>query len=112
MQTDVAWAAGFFDGEGYVGLVKGNGSYRRLQASVAQVDKRPLDKFLSAVGVGEVRGPYGPYSTTRQPYWQYMVHGSGVRVLYELLAPFLSLKQDRFKAAIEADDVKEKLACM
>jgi hypothetical protein len=58
---EAAWAAGFFDGEGTTGVNRqsrdypiGRCVYLRLIMVVTQKDRRPLDRFARAVGVGEV----------------------------------------------------------
>lgn len=56
--SEVAWAAGFFDGEGSLRVHNGGNSRRPfLSISVSQVDRRPLDRFAAIVG-GKVYGPY------------------------------------------------------
>lgn len=49
--TELAWAAGFFDGEGYVGVRRDKRPGRRLtlQIGIEQVDPRPLVRFKAAV---------------------------------------------------------------
>lgn len=49
-ELELAWAAGFFDGEGC--------SKHYMTLSVGQKDRRPLDRFAAAVGYGNVTGPY------------------------------------------------------
>lgn len=70
-REELAWAAGFFDGEG-------NTRSRRVAdrggqppiLSVSQVDEFSLLRFKNAVlGLGTIRGPYGPYSANRKPYY-------------------------------------------
>lgn len=50
-ETELAWAAGFFDGEGTFGVNRQNASprYRYLTVAVPQKDVRPLQRFLAAV---------------------------------------------------------------
>lgn len=45
----LAWAAGFFDGEG---------SISRKQIQVWQCDREVLDRMCAVVGAGKVLGPY------------------------------------------------------
>ncbi|MDA8333321.1 MAG: hypothetical protein M0027_19325 [Candidatus Dormibacteraeota bacterium] len=54
-QTEIAWAAGFWDGEGCTSLERNSrGAYPRM--TVAQVDFRSIWRFQAAVGnVGHVR---------------------------------------------------------
>src|SRR5437773_1281790 len=51
-ETERAWAAGFFDGEGYVGVHRDKRPGRTpvLNIGIEQVDARPLQRFASAVG--------------------------------------------------------------
>lgn len=59
-ETELAWAAGFYEGEGSIGSysqsIKSKRS--RLVLTVDQVYREPLDRFHSAVVHGTVRGPY------------------------------------------------------
>jgi hypothetical protein len=86
-----AWAAGFFDGEGNVGINKrrdeGSGRYcfsPRLH--VGQLRIEPLRRFNHVVGIGAIHGPYAGgmfnWTVTGRP----RVH----RVLV-MLWPYLSL---------------------
>lgn len=53
-REELAWAAGFFDGEGTTGFYR-NGGYRRFVMSVPQNDPRPLERFHAAVeGLGYI----------------------------------------------------------
>lgn len=75
--VDVAWAAGFLDGEGTYayGQYSSRGRlYRKLKISCAQVPREPLDKLQALFG-GKVYGPYGPYKGNRQPYYQWHMEG-------------------------------------
>lgn len=56
MSTELAWAAGFFDGEGSVSIRvdKRPGRKPALQLSIEQNDPRPLHRFALAVGHGRV----------------------------------------------------------
>jgi hypothetical protein len=60
---ELAWAAGFFDGEGHVGA---STKRRDIYLAISQVDRRVLDRFRSAVGVGAVHGPYEHRSMKRR----------------------------------------------
>lgn len=66
-ETEVSWAAGFFDGEGTVWsrIVP----YRAVRLAVGQsATPELLERFRLAVGgVGNVRGPYQPKSPNHRP---------------------------------------------
>jgi hypothetical protein len=58
---EVAWAAGFFDGEGTTGTYRDGSTTTkrcRIQISASQNDREVLDRFAMIVGVGKVGGPY------------------------------------------------------
>lgn len=59
---ELAWAAGFFDGEGTTCCTHGtrqNGyKYLNLHFEVRQIDRQVLDRFRQAIGIGSVTGPY------------------------------------------------------
>jgi hypothetical protein len=74
MVTEVAeleWAAGFFDGEGYIGITT-HGLHRvdkQLRVMVSQsYDPVTLYRFQKAVGCGIVNGPY---LNRGSPMWQF-----------------------------------------
>ena len=58
--TELAWVAGFFDGEGYIGAAGSRGK-RTIEMSIAQASTGELPLTLTRValvlGVGNLRGP-------------------------------------------------------
>lgn len=64
----LAWAAGFFDGEGH--SRKGD---RSLAVTISQADSPDLlERFRRAVGVGTIRGPYTHRARPKQrPFYVY-----------------------------------------
>ena len=101
-KIDLAWAAGFFDGEGNVS-VKRHNNYTRANASIAQVDRRVLDKFVGIVGFGKVYGPYQPRTPNSHEY--YALHFTRfweIQQLGVLLWDNLGLiKKDQFRTALK-----------
>jgi hypothetical protein len=94
METELAWAAGFFDGEGSSYTIK----QKYVQLSVSQQDRRPLDRFAKAVGTGNVRGPY---TGKARPKPLYFWTSAGTRATFVMtqLWPFLSdPKKEQFLA--------------
>lgn len=95
------WAAGFFEGEGNARIHKGvKPAYNRLFITIAQVKREPLDAFREIMGAGTVLGPYGPYSGTRQPHYQYNVSGRPSIQVAERLIPFLLGKREQVETAL------------
>ena len=94
--TELAWAAGFWDGEGNFNatLPKGNKAYI-LQAKVTQIHRDTLERFQAAVGLGKI---YGPYSTKSgvHPQFTLSIRGpAAVRALAETLWPYLCPHKQR-----------------
>lgn len=50
--SEVAWAAGLFEGEGSFGVTAGRGDQCALVASMAMVDEDVMCRFHEVVGVG------------------------------------------------------------
>lgn len=75
---ELAWAAGFVDGEGHFGFSDRTGDNRRgstLLFSVAQVDRAPLERLQSALGgVGNITGPRSPRGPNQRPYYVFRTY--------------------------------------
>ena len=77
---ELAWAAGFFDGEGSITAkrVKRASVYRYFRATVVQTDRRVLDRFVVATGTHRpVTGPHHPPSRNERTSPQYIVDALG-----------------------------------
>jgi hypothetical protein len=88
---ELAWAAGFVDGEGWMGF---SGHSPRL--SVTQVDRRVLDRLQAALlGLGRVAGPYDKATEERpniQPQWIYRAQSwhevqAAIALMWKYLSP-------------------------
>lgn len=87
------WAAGFFDGEGWIGAGVTKRSDRWIALTIRQNNREVLDRFQQEVGVGKVYGPsarsYNRLSS--QPYFEYRVQKiADVREVVAILWPHLS----------------------
>lgn len=101
VSTELAWAAGFFDGEGTTFLRKERrhkggttGKMYPLTSpvlSVAQVELEPLDRFARAVDGRRPGGPYKPRNDRSRPYHRWDACGRpSVHRILSLLWPYLS----------------------
>jgi hypothetical protein len=100
----IEWCAGFFEGEGCARVrehFKNDKKYSYYVLQIAQVHREPLDAFREAMGLGVVRGPYGPYSTTKQAYYLFDAATDDALVISEKMLPFLYSKGDQVRAAIQ-----------
>lgn len=107
MNIELAWSAGFYDGEGCTGtvIVNKKAGYNNpcFVMAVKQVRIEPLIRFQKAVG----RRIYGPYHRKRNdgyksnPIHQWKANGSFAVEVYKKLKPYLSKpKVDQAETAL------------
>lgn len=85
-REEVAWAAGFYEGEGTIYL-----SRTSPRMYVTQVNVEPLSRFREVLGVGTVRGPYQQKNPGSQPIYKYTVNGlEKVQAIIAMIWPWLS----------------------
>jgi hypothetical protein len=103
-EHELAWAAGFFDGDGWAALVRQTG--RRTRRPQARINQSSLAgvpdvllRFRDAVGVGRVGGP--KIAELREPlYWWTASSRGDVTRTGELIGPWLSTqKRGQFATA-------------
>ena len=108
-QLDLAWAAGFFDGEGSVSLRRTwtkatNRKTYSLYLRLCQVDRAVLQHFVDVVGYGKIAATprqYGKHSGLRAPTYAWCAAGAGSEVILTALLPYLTLKRERALLALE-----------
>lgn len=100
---ELAWAAGFFDGEGNVSVSTRKKTFPQIVFQIAQTDRRPLDRFARAVGNGVVRGPYHHKDKAHQPYFVLTLHGfERVKLAVDRIWPWLSTpKREQARCALD-----------
>lgn len=102
-RCECAWAAGFFDGEGWANAVKNRNRWQphaQINQSSRTGVPNVLLRFRTAVGVGRVRGP--KLEEGREPLYSWVASRRGdVARVYELLVPWLGeVKRAEFYAAL------------
>ena len=91
-REDLAFAAGLFEGEGWFTLSRSKKPYPIM--AIDQNDREPLDRFVRAMDLGHVNGPYGPYGVEKQPSFRWQVSGSEqVRRASSLIYEWLSTRR-------------------
>lgn len=108
---ELAWAAGFFDGEGSTCISSykpnnQNAMANVLTMTISQIHRETLERFQRAIGgVGVINGPYNPPSFGKNQQPQYRYHLSGLsRVVpaIDSLWPWLGrIKREQASAAID-----------
>jgi hypothetical protein len=95
-EIDLAWAAGFIDGEGCINITKryakynnGGKLYHSISLSANQISKEPLLKLQEMFG-GKVRAvkPVG----NRRPSFAWIIYTKAARDALALMLPYLKVK--------------------
>jgi hypothetical protein len=87
----IAWAAGFFEGEGTITRSSG-----RLVVRLNNTDPEPVNRFAAILAFGTVYGPYqyeGRDGYKRKPFWVWLAEEYEALEVLELLWPWLSDKR-------------------
>lgn len=96
-KEDLAWAAGFFDGEGCISIQRSGSLPHHLYLSVSQVDPRPLARLMSAFG-GTVRR-VKPRNNQR-PYSTWQITGRKAADALANIYEFLRSKREQAAVAL------------
>ncbi len=99
----LAWAAGFVDGEGYIGITRWFDKKRgyhthRVQFDIAQVHEKPIRMLSEMFGnVGRVNR----IENDKRGYWAWRVMGSAVVPVVRELLPYLVVKDEQARLVME-----------
>lgn len=80
-REELAWVAGFVDGEGYFGLTNTAGRptdqrrYKSPKLTISQCDRRVLDRVHESLGCGNITGPYVKKNIKWRPSFTFHVSG-------------------------------------
>ena len=97
--TELAYMAGFFDGEGYVGISsdkpawKNGGVYYRMRVNVTQKDPTVLLSFRKIYG--------GTLHKGKDGVWKWYIDGKKGCVFLSDMMPYLIIKKEQAKLALE-----------
>lgn len=115
-EAEIAWAAGFFDGEGSLSILILNwrktqrGFNVRVAAQCSQVIKEPLDKLCDLFG-GNVLGPYRNKSSHKSHY-RWHLTGPKLAAFLTAIEPYSIVKAEPIRLAKTAISLKRPLgAC-
>jgi hypothetical protein len=95
-ETDIAWAAGLFEGEGTILLAT---KTRTAHLCVAMTDHDVLERLTELLG-GRLRGPYTRKGNPHwKPQWRWNLHGiEQVQEVLRMFYPYLGARR-RARAA-------------
>jgi hypothetical protein len=103
IKTELAWAAGLFDGEGSIGVYK-NATSSFLLARINMCHKEAINHFhdIVTVGTGQL---YTPKQKNRRPYWKWRANGEEAAKVLKLLYPFLLVKSRQANLVLDWPNV-------
>lgn len=103
VDAELAYLAGFFDGEGSISILRPRAKARSLllHIQVSQIVREPLEMFQSRFGGTIHLTNRGQSPLSRRPIWAWHAGPrAGAAALQEML-PFLVVKQSQAAIAIE-----------
>lgn len=109
-RTDLAYIAGIFDGEGYVGIqsdgkkAKHGKRNLRLRVAVSSTDEWLCQYLKFAIGGGVIK--LRRASETLKPCWQWEISYRQAGDFLKLILPYLHLKKPQAELAIKFQDAK------
>lgn len=97
--TDIAWAAGIFEGEGTIGFRQRKCGRAPADLRVCMVDRDVVERFADIVGVGRMALKKKTYDKNHQPQWQLVITGQeNITAVLRLFYPYLG---ERRRAAAD-----------
>ena len=112
-KTALAWAAGFFEGEGCISWYS---KVPNLQLCIVNTDLECLEKFRSIVGGGNIRERTHAVREGYKAQYQLVIAGDDAHVIYRRLRPWLSSRRQaryadylRARADYEAAATAERI---
>lgn len=104
--TDVAWAAGIIDGEGFIGFGR-SGNYFSPILSVNNTNKPLLFRLKQIFGGMGNTGSYKQYGRNKQAHWWRTTNTHAINVIKQLY-PYLLVKKQQAKYMLEFDNRRIK----
>ena len=102
---ELAWAAGFFDGEGCVMIVKKRSAHA-IRLAVCQVNPTPINLFKKFFGGHTLYST--PKNKNWHPQWKWEQDSKSAYETLTKLLPYLIVKKDAVELALEFQKLKKK----
>lgn len=102
--SDLAWAAGLFDGEGCIVIRKPAGQNRKayvVQLTLANVHRPALERFIQISGVGYLRARTFLRGEKWRKVWVWQTAAAKAEQVLKKLRPFLTIKAEEADLALE-----------
>lgn len=99
LKTNLAWAAGFLDGEGCLSFSRAKNSPHYCgYVSISQTEKAPLQFLMDAFG-GSMRQV--KMNGNRKDYWHWVLASRKAERFLRLVSPYLRVKRERAEIFLE-----------
>jgi hypothetical protein len=98
---DAAWAAGFLDGEGYIGVTRDNSvrdgkTYYKVAVSAGQIHKTPIELLQSMFG-----GRIVYQKNKFKGCWHWRVFGENAYSALRIVLPYLVVKRQQAELVLQ-----------
>jgi hypothetical protein len=105
--VEIGWAAGLFEGEGWISVFNTRQRFPGWQVGIAMTDEDVIRKFAAIIGIGVVNGPY--FRNGRKAIWQWKVtKRSDVLSFLNVVLPHLGARRASRVQECIADMVPQK----
>ena len=108
-RTDLAYAAGIIDGEGYIGITvhrtQGRKPYYQMRVRVKNTNEWLIQWLRFGFGGSFYTHPILPY---RKPVWEWGIETNKASAFLHLIYPYLQFKKPQAELAIRFQEAKHK----
>lgn len=113
-KVDLAWAAGFIEGEGSISIAKKSTVsrydkkyfYYSLQIVVGQINPLPLERLQKLFG-GSLYGPI--LKEGKRPFYRWQISSKAASEMLEKIAPYMSSKLNEVEIALKFQSITRRV---
>lgn len=98
-ELTIQYIAGFFDGEGTIGVSLEHGKYHTLRIYMGNTDEQIIRDIKNFFGIGGIYITTSKLST--KPFYIWCIHAKTGSKILENLLPYLHVKKERAMLALE-----------
>jgi len=92
-ETDLAWLAGFLDGEGCITLHNSPRHRFSIQLHVSNLDLASLERCRAIAGAGAVLQKKGRMRPNERRGWLYEIYGHKAKALIRQVVPYMTARR-------------------
>lgn len=107
--TEAAWAAGLFDGEGCIMISSNNHRWYRLTVKIGMCHKPALEK-LNRLWPGRFRRKL-PTHYSKKVAWYWILESKNAAQFLKVICPYSVVKRDEIELALQFHNRPRPAAC-